>query len=153
MTANEARELLVQGYEVTYDAEGIAKACSVRKWTVYRLAEQKLKTGSVTLRTSQRDRKPVLTAEDKENIRQCIDEKPDTTIEEIREKLSLSASYSTVERAINARGLYSEKNHSMQASVTVFDVQEKRKEWQKSIQPDGDESTVPSTLQSRFESH
>lgn len=26
--------------------------------------------------------------------------------------------------------------HSMQASVTVFDVQEKRKEWKKTIQPD-----------------
>jgi saccharopine dehydrogenase-like NADP-dependent oxidoreductase len=56
---------------------------------------------SVVLRTSQRGRKLVLTAEDKENIRQCIDEKPDITIEEIPEKLSLSASYSTVERAIN----------------------------------------------------
>ena len=66
MLHNEARELLVQGYEATHDAKGIAKAYSVSKWTVYRLAEQKRKTGSVALRTSQRGRKPVLTAEDKE---------------------------------------------------------------------------------------
>ncbi len=72
MLHNEARELLVQGYEATHDAEGIAKAYSVSKWTVYRLAEQKRKTGSVALRTNQRGRKPVLTAEDKENIRQCF---------------------------------------------------------------------------------
>ena len=69
----------------------------------------------MALRTSQRGRKPVLTAEDKENIHQCIDEKPDITIEEIREKLSLSASYSTVERAINAMG-YTLKKKSLYAS-------------------------------------
>ena len=115
MLHNEARELLVKGYEATHDAEGIAKAYSVSKWTVYRLAEQKRKTGSVALQTSQRGRKPVLTEKDKENIRSYIDERPDITIEEIREKLGLSASYSTVERAINAMG-YTLKKKSLYAS-------------------------------------
>ena len=115
MLHNEARELLVQGYEAAHDAKGIAKAYSVSKWTVYRLAEQKRKTGSVALRTSQRGRKPVLTAEDKENIQHCMDESPDITIEEIREKLHLSASYSTVERAIAAMG-YTLKKKSLYAS-------------------------------------
>ena len=50
MLHNEARELLVEGYEATHDAEGIAKAYSVSKRIVYRLAEQKRKTGSVELR-------------------------------------------------------------------------------------------------------
>ena len=72
MLHNEAGELLVQGYEAAHDAEGIAKTYSVSKCTVYRLAEQKRKTGSVALRTSRRGRKPVLTEEDQENIRQCI---------------------------------------------------------------------------------
>ncbi len=114
MLHNEARELLVQGYEATHDAKGIAKAYSVSKWTVYRLVAQKRKTGSVALRTSQRGRKPFLTAEDKENIRHCMDESPDIT-EEIREKLNLSASYSTVERAIDAMG-YTLKKKSLYAS-------------------------------------
>lgn len=115
MLHNEARELLVEGYEATHDAEGIATAYSVSKWTVYRLAEQKRKTGSVKLRTSQRGRKPALTAEDKENIRDCINADPDITIEEIREELNLSASYSTVERAINTMG-YTLKKKSLYAS-------------------------------------
>ena len=93
MLHNEARELLVQGYEATHDAKGIAKVYSVSKWTVYRLVEQKRKIGNVALRTSQRDWKPVLTAEDRENIQYCIDESPDITIEEIRKKLNLSASF------------------------------------------------------------
>ena len=115
MLHNEARELLVEGYEATHDAKGIAKAYSVSKWMVYRLAEQKRKTGSVALRTSQRGRKLVLTTEDKEAIRRCIDKAPDITIEEIREKLNLSASYSTVERAIRAMG-YTLKKKSLYAS-------------------------------------
>lgn len=60
MLHNEAQELLVNGYEATHDAEGVAKAYSVSKWTVYRLAEQKRKTGSVALQTSQRGRKSIL---------------------------------------------------------------------------------------------
>ncbi len=115
MLHNEARELLVQGYEGTHDAKGIAKAYSVSKWMVYRLAEQKRKTGSVAPRTSRRGRKPVLTAEDKEKIQHCIDESPDSTIEKIREKRNLSASHSTVERAIAAMG-YTLKKKSLCAS-------------------------------------
>ena len=115
MLHNEARELLVCRYEATRDAEGIAKAYSVSQSTVYRLVGQKRKTGSVALRTSQRGRKPILSAEDKEHIRSCIDEKADITVEEIREKLQLSASYSTVERAIDAMG-YTLKKKSLYAS-------------------------------------
>lgn len=93
MLHNEARELLVEGYEKSHDASAIAQAYSVSESTVYRLAEQKRKTGSVALRTSHRGRKSVLTSQDREHIRQCIDKQPDITIEEIREELRLSASY------------------------------------------------------------
>ncbi len=115
MLHNEARELLVKGYKKSHDAAGIAQAYSVSVRTVYRLVKQKQETGSVTLRTSQRGRKPVLTAEDKEKIRQCVDEKPDSTVNEIREELGLSASYSTVERAIEEMG-YTFKKKSLYAS-------------------------------------
>lgn len=115
MLHNEARELLVEGYEKTHDAQAIAQAYSVSKWTVYHLAEQKRATGSVALRTSQRGRRRLLSEEDQANIGRCIDEKPDITIEEIREELKLSASYSTVERAIVEMG-YSVKKKSLHAS-------------------------------------
>ncbi len=115
MLHNEARELLVKGYEKSHDVAGIAQAYSVSVRTVYRRVRKKRETGSVALRTSQRGRKPVLTAEDKTKIRQCLDEKPDSTINEIREKLALCASYSTVERAIKAMG-YTLKKKSLYAS-------------------------------------
>ena len=115
MLHNEARELLVKGYEKSGDAGAIAQAYSVSERTVYRLAQQKRETGSVALRTSQRGRKPALTEENKQDIRQCVEERPDITINEIREKLDLTASYSTVERAIQAMG-YTLKKKSLYAS-------------------------------------
>ena len=83
MLHNETRELLVKGYEKSGDVKAIAAAYSVSEGTVYRLAQQKRETGSVSLRTSQRGRKPALTEADKENIRKSMDEKPDSTVEEI----------------------------------------------------------------------
>ncbi len=115
MLHNEARELLVKAYQKSKNAKAIAQAYSVSMRTVYRLAQQKRETGSVALRTSQRGRKPTLTEEDKQNIRQCVEERPDIAINEIREKLHLTASYSTVERAIQAMG-YTLKKKSLYAS-------------------------------------
>lgn len=115
MLHNEARELLVKGYEKSGDEKANAAAYSVSERTVYRLAQQKRETGSVAVRTSQRGRKPALTEEDKENIRKSMDEKPDSTVEEIQEKLGLDVSYSTVERAIWSLG-YTLKKKSLYAS-------------------------------------
>lgn len=115
MLHNEARELLVKGYEKSRDAKAIARAYSVSERTVYRLAQQKRETGSVALQTSRRGRKPALTEEDQENIRKSIEEKPDITVGELREQLDLSASPSTVGRAIHEMG-YTRKKKSLHAS-------------------------------------
>jgi len=90
----KARKSLVKGYEKIHDAAGIAQAYSVSIRTVYRLVKQKRETGSVALRTNQHGRKLVLTAEEKEGI---------------REELRLSASYSTVERVYRRNGIYFEE--------------------------------------------
>lgn len=65
MLHEEARELLVRGYETTHDAKGIDKAYGVSERTVYRLMGQKRKTGSVAPQTSLRGRKAALTADDR----------------------------------------------------------------------------------------
>ena len=115
MLHNETRELLVKGYEKSGDVKAIAAAYSVSERTVYRLVQQKRETGSVSLCTSQRGRKPVLTEEDKEKIRERMEERPDSTVGEIREALNLAASPSTVERAIKGMG-YTLKKKSLHAS-------------------------------------
>ena len=47
MPRNEDRELLIESYEKTHNAEEIAKIFGVNKYTVYHMAERKRKTGSV----------------------------------------------------------------------------------------------------------
>lgn len=115
MLHNEARELMVEGYEATHDAKGIAKLFHVSEFTVYHLAEQKRKTGSVALRTSHCGRKPVLNDEDKKRIRRRIDEQPDITLAELRTALGLKASVQTLSRVIRAMG-YRVKKKSLSAS-------------------------------------
>lgn len=115
MLHNEARELMVKCYEQTHDAQGIAAAYGVSKWTVYHLDEQKHKTGSVLLKTNQRGRKCLISEEKKMKIRACIEEKPDITINELREKLALTASYPTVARIVHNMG-YTVKKKSLHAS-------------------------------------
>ena len=60
MLHNEAQNLLMEAYEKTHDAKGIALAYGVSVPSVYRLAEQKTRTGSVDLRVSKRGRKSIL---------------------------------------------------------------------------------------------
>ena len=83
--------------------------------TVYRLAEQKAKTGSVDLRVSKRGRKRVLGQDALEKIAKTIDARPDITLAEIVEKLELPVGIETVRRAIQAMG-YRRKKKMIHAS-------------------------------------
>ena len=115
MLHNEARNLLVEAYEKTHDAKGIALAYGVSVPTVYRLAEQKARTGSVDLRVSKRGRKCMLVQEDLENIARAVDEQPDITLGEIVEKLNLPVGIETVRRRLQAMG-YRRKKKMIHAS-------------------------------------
>ena len=115
MLHNEARNLMVEAYEKTHDAKGIAVAYGVSVPTVYRLAEQKAKTGSVDLRVSERGRRRVLGQEALEKIAKTIEAQPDITLTEIVEKLELPVGIETVRRAIQAMG-YRRKKKMIHAS-------------------------------------
>lgn len=115
MLHNEARELLVKGYEKTHKAKEIAQAYSVSEATVYRLAQQKRETGSAALRVNLRGRKRLLSPEAIASIDQAITAQPDITIHEIRETLHLQASEETIRRAVVALG-YRYKKKMIHAS-------------------------------------
>ena len=131
MLHNEARNLLVEAYEKTHDAKGIALAYGVSVPTVYRLAEQKAKTGSVDLRVSARGRKRVLKAEDLERIGKAIEEPPDITLSEIVEKLDLPVGIETVRRRIHAMGYRRKKKmvHASEQERPRCAGQERTMEW------------------------
>ena len=94
----------IKAYEKTHDAKGITSAYGVSVPAVYRLAEQKAKTGSVDLRISERGRKRVLGPEAYEQIAKTVDEQPDITPAEIVEKLELPVGIETVRHALVAMG-------------------------------------------------
>lgn len=131
MLHNEARNLLVEVYEKTHDAKGIALAYGVSVPTVYRLAEQKAKTGSVDLRVSKRGRKRVLGQEALEKIAKTIDAWPDITLAEIVEKLELPVGIETVRRAIQAMGYRRKKKmiHASEQERPRCAGQERTMEW------------------------
>ena len=85
MLHNEARELLVEGYEATHNAEAIAKIFHVNKYTVYHLEERKRKT-------------------DKARIAECITKNSTISLEELRTQLGLKVSISTMSRVVRALG-------------------------------------------------
>lgn len=131
MLHNEARNLLVEAYEKTHDAKGIALAYGVSVPSVYRLAEQKARTGSVDLRVSKRGRKRVLVREDLENIARAVDEQPDITLAEIIEKLNLPVGIETVRRRLQAMGYRRKKKmiHASEQERPRCAGKERRMEW------------------------
>ena len=131
MLHNEARKLLVEAYEKTHDAKGVALAYGVSVPTVYRLAEQKAKTGSVDLRVSERGRKRVLGQDALEKIAKTIDAQPDITLAEIVEKLELPVGIETVRRAIQAMGYRRKKKviHASEQKRPRCAGQERTMEW------------------------
>ena len=131
MLHNEARNLLVEAYEKTHDAKGIALAYGVSVPTVYRLAEQKAKTGSVDLRVSKRGRKRVLGQDALEKIAKTIDARPDITLAGIVEKLELPVGIDRVRRAIQAMGYRRKKKmiHASEQERPRCAGQERTMEW------------------------
>ena len=131
MLHNEARNLLVEAYEKTHDAKGIALAYGVSVPSVYRLAEQKARTGSVDLRVSKRGRKRVLVQEDLENIARAVDEQPDITLAEIVVKLNLPVGIETVRRRLQAMGYRRKKKmiHASEQERPRCAGKERRMEW------------------------
>ena len=131
MLHNEARNLLVEAYEKTHDAKGVALAYGVSVPTVYRLAEQKAKTGSVNLRVSERGRKRVLGQDALEKIAETIDAQLDITLAEIVEKLELAVGIETVRRAIQAMGYRRKKKmiHASEQERPRCEGQERTMEW------------------------
>lgn len=115
MLHNETRKLLIEAWNKTHNAKEVAECFSVNTGTVYRPEKRMRETGSVETRVSLRGRKPALSQTDIHNIDRLIQEQPDITVYEIREKLQLQVSDETVRKAVLKLG-YVYKKKSLHAS-------------------------------------
>ena len=68
MLHNEARKLVLEAWDKTHNAKEIAKYFSVNQSTIYRLVEERARTGSYETRTQLRGRKPILTEKQNRSV-------------------------------------------------------------------------------------
>lgn len=116
MLHNEARKLLVEGYERTHNVHEIAEAYGVSEREVYRLAQQQRETGSVALRVSRRGRKAKTGPEELRRLDEAIQKTPDATLGELKRRLELDISESRLSRIVREKLGYSLKKKMIHAS-------------------------------------
>lgn len=101
MLHNKARKLALQAPKKTHNVKEVAEYFSVHISTIYQLKKQYETTGAYETRTSQRRRKPALTNEDLEKIKQFLEKHPDSTVQEVIDEVHpTSSANETVRQAI-----------------------------------------------------
>ena len=114
MLHNEARKLVLEAWDKTHNAKEIAKCFSVNESTIYRLVEERTRTGSYETRTYLRGRKPILTEKQHQDILELVQKQPDITMNEIIEILHLPVGNEAVRRFLIKQG-YTYKKKSLHA--------------------------------------
>ena len=114
MLHNEARKLVLEAWDKTHNAKEIAKYFSVNESTIYRLVEERTRTGSYETRTYLRGRKPILTEKQHQDILELVQKQPDITMNEIIEILHLPVGNEAVRRFLIKQG-YTYKKKSLYA--------------------------------------
>lgn len=115
MLSNEARKTIIKAHEKGYKSKELADIFEVDVSTVNTLIRQYKETGSYELRTHERGRKSSLTEDDRKNIYALVSQNPDTTIDEIIEKLNLKLKNEAVRRIVRKMGFVYKKK-SLHAS-------------------------------------
>ena len=133
MLHNEARKRVLEAWDKTHNVREIAKYFSVNESTVYRLIEERARTGSYETRTQLRGRKTILTEKQYHDILELVQEQPDITMKEIVETLHLPVGDETVRRFLIKQGYIYKKNLCTQKNRIVPDVQRKRSQWIETI--------------------
>ena len=115
MLSNRERKLLIDAHEKGYKSVQLSDIFGVSVSSVNRIIRQYKMTGSYELRTHNRGRKSIFAESDLNNIANAINSQPDITINEIIEKLNLSATNEAVRKTVIKMG-YRYKKKSLHAS-------------------------------------
>ena len=119
-TSLDLRERILAAYdEGEGTREDIAKRFRVSLGMVKKLLQQRRHTGDIKARHHRAGRKPLLVAEHQRQFRTLLAEKPDLTLRELRELLSLKCSVQAIHVVLLKMGLSYKKRRSAPASKTV----------------------------------
>jgi transposase len=99
--------------------EEIARRFRVGVAWVYRLLQRRRQTGSIEPRPHGGGRVPAFDAAAAERLRQAVADRPDATLEELREAVGVACGPSAVHRALGRLGLPRKKSRSGPPSRTT----------------------------------
>jgi len=88
----------LEAWDKTHNAREIAKYFSVNESTVYRLIEERARTGSYETRTQLRGRKTILTEKQHHDILELVQEQPDITMKEFARNIKMEAEFPNSQR-------------------------------------------------------
>jgi transposase len=97
----DLRKRILRAYENGVSFKKLASDKIVSKSTIYNLINLVKETGSAEPRENKNGRKPILTNEDFERIRNKISEKSDITLDELKSELKLPVCKSALCNIIN----------------------------------------------------
>ena len=111
----------------------VAGIFGINRGSVYDIVNQYKETGSLEIRTSQRGRKPKLTKEQLEEIRQAVIENPDITLSEIKEKFDLPVTTECIRQKLHEMGFRRKKKSLYAQERERPDVVQRREEWEEEV--------------------
>ena len=118
-TSLDLRERILAAYdEGEGTREDIAKRFRVSLGMVKKLIQQRRHTGDIKAQHHRAGRKPMLVAEHQRQFRTLLTEKPDLTLRELRELLSLQCSVQAIHVVLVKMGLTYKKRRCAPASKT-----------------------------------
>ncbi len=103
MTSNKIRKEIVADYALGKGASAIARMYGVSRKTVYSLVELQQHAGSLRAKMETVGRKPALTPQGLEEMKNLILAQPDITLEEIKEEMQLDICLSAIHRIIKGK--------------------------------------------------
>jgi transposase len=98
--------------------EQVAKRFCVSTGWVYRLLARRRDTGSIAPKPHGGGQPPAFRGETAERLRKAVEDRPDATLEELREATGVACGTSAVFRALNCLGLPRKKSRSGPPSRT-----------------------------------
>ena len=113
----EVRKRILEARKNGVSVKEICAAYATGKTSVYDLLKLERETGDITPKTYLRGRKPMWTGEDLAAVEKQLKEQKDITVAELKEKLGLSLSESTIRIMIHEKlGYRFKKRQYMPAS-------------------------------------
>ena len=105
----DLRQRVVRAWDMSGDAEEVARTFGVSRAWVHRLVQRRRETGSIAPRPQTKFRSRVLAGQE-ERLAALIAARPDATLAELRDALHTTAALSTLWLEIDRLGLSVKKN-------------------------------------------